>query len=149
MSQEDKKFSDSVKEKTEQVKQHLKDNKTTYVCCGVTGIVCFIGGKYLRRPIVIDFQPVITNAPVFNNHNVGNVVENTINNIGRLHKIVKRIKPDGTEEFFETVCEAAKTLADDYGIKVSSLQDRISKCANGHISDYKGDKFVFVGTGTR
>ena len=140
---------DDDSNKFEKFKQHLHDNKKVYlVGAGCLG-AGFIGGKFLRRPIVIDFRPVISNAPVFNNHNIGNVVENTINNVGYMHKIIKRIKPDGTEEIFETVNDAARKLAPEYGIKVSSTLDRISKVANGHIPDYRDDKFVFVGTGTR
>src|SRR3954464_4161014 len=51
-------------------KQHVEKNKTTYIVgagCLAGGIVV---GLYFRRPIVIDFQPIINNTPVFNNHNV-------------------------------------------------------------------------------
>lgn len=131
------------------VVEHVDAHKEAYLAGAGCLFVGFVGGKRFQRPIVIDFKPVINNAPVFNNHNIGNVVQNTINNVGRLHKIVKRIAPDGTETFFETVAEAAKELAPEYGIQASSAKDRISKVANGHIPDYRGDKFVFVGTGTR
>jgi hypothetical protein len=136
-------------ESVHKIIQHVEKNKNTYL----TGAGClgagFVFGKYYQRPIIIDFQPVINNAPVFNNHNIGNVVENTVNNIGHLHKIVKRIKPDGTVQFFESVNDAARELAPEYGIKASSTLDRISKVANGHIPDYRDDKFIFVGVGTR
>jgi hypothetical protein len=68
MSQEDatqddkQKLPELAKEKLARVRQHLKDNRKVYYACGATGVVCFFGGKYFRRPIVIDFKPVINNV---------------------------------------------------------------------------------------
>lgn len=140
---------EETNENFRRAKQHVTKYKIAYIGAPVVFGAGFIGGKYFQRPITIDFQPVINNTPVFNNHNIGNVVENTINNVGHLHKIVKRIKPDGTEQFFESVNDAARELAPEYGIKASSTLDRISKVANGHIPDFREDKFVFVGISTR
>ena len=136
-------------ESVRKIKTHFEVNGKLYL----VGAGCLTAGYLLRRPVkVINESP----APVFNNHVkpviapiMQNVVDNTVNHAGRLHKIVKRIGPDGAEELFETVGEAARELAPEYGIKASSAMDRISKVANGHLSDYKGDQFVFVGTGTR
>jgi len=140
MSQEDttqddkKKLPELAKEKAARVRQHLKDNKTTYILCGATGVVCFVAGKHLRRPIVIDFQPVIdiVNTPVFHNHNIGNVVENTINNVGPCCKVVKRLE-DG--KIWEKSIDAARELAEDKKIPLEKAKWLISRNANGAIPD--------------
>jgi len=142
---------DNNPSRMQRVKQHLKENKKTYLVGAGAGIVGTLGGLYFRRPIVIDFKPVIENvvAPVFNNHNHGNHLESTVNNAGHLHKIVRWIRPDGTSALFESVNEAARAVAQEYGIKDGSALDRVSKVANGHIPDYKENVFEFVGVGTR
>lgn len=49
------------------ISQHVQQNKTTYIAAPIFLGVGFVGGKYLQRPITVDFQPVINNSPVFNN----------------------------------------------------------------------------------
>jgi hypothetical protein len=70
MSQEDKKFSDSVKEKTERVKQHLKDNKKVYlVGAGCLTIGTSIGGAIVYRQlggIPLEIRQTAKNRAVIN-----------------------------------------------------------------------------------
>lgn len=131
-------------------KQHVEKYQIVYATMGGSALtlvaVKLFGGPQVIVKELPSLPTVINNAPVFNNQNVGNQL---VNNVGHLHKIVKRIKPDGTEELFETITDAAKELAPEYGIKTASAFDRISKVANGHLSDYKDDQFAFVGVGTR
>jgi hypothetical protein len=58
---------EETNETVRKISQHVQNNKTTYIAAPIFLATGFIGGKYLQRPITIDFQPVITNSPVFNN----------------------------------------------------------------------------------
>lgn len=129
--------------KYQKVKTHLQENKKFYLIAASGFVVGTATGVVLKtRPIQIINTVAPQIAPVFIN-------ENTVNNAGRLHKIIKRINADGTEDFWETIGEAARDLADDYGLKPSSMYQMISRCINGHIPDVHGDKFVTSGIGTR
>jgi hypothetical protein len=131
------------------VVEHVDEHKEAYLAGAGCLVVGFVGGKRFQRPIEVLVKPVFNNtvAPVMNN--IGNQLTSTVSNAGHMHKIIKRIKPDGSYEIFETVNDAAREVASEYGLKVSSALDRVSKCANGHIPDYRGEQFVFLGTGTR
>jgi|SRR3954447_8012788 hypothetical protein len=131
-------------------KQHVEKYQVVYATVGGSALT-LVAVKLFGRPQVIvkgdSSLPMVINntvAPV-----IAPVMNNVQNNTGHLHKIVKRIAPDGTEELFETVNDAARELAPEYGIKAASTLDRISKVANGHLPDYRGDRFIFVGIGTQ
>lgn len=137
-------------ESLRKVHQHVEKYQLVYAVAGSSALT-LVAVKLFGKPQVIvkgasELPMVINNtvAPV-----IAPVMTNIVNNAGHMHKIVKRIKPDGTEELFESLTDAAKELAPEYGIKTTSAFDRISKVANGHIPDYKGDQFIFVGVGTR
>lgn len=140
--------------KYQEIKRHVQDNQVVYaigsgVAIGAIGMLIF-----KSTPVNIESNIAPEIAPVFNNMPeispvFAPVFNNTVNNVGRLHKIVKRINPDGTEDYWETIGEAAKAVADEYGLKPSSAQQLISRCINGHIPHVHGDPFKTVGTGTR
>ena len=142
MSQEDrKKLPELVKEKAARVKQHMMENKTTYM----VGASCLVGGTavvlYFRRPIVIDFQPVINNAPniapVFNNH-----VEN---NLGRVSKIVRDVE---TGQEWQKLRYLAEEAAKKYGISYDSARVRLSNHLSGKTDNFFGRVYEIVGLRT-
>jgi hypothetical protein len=130
---------DDDKSKFERVKQHLRENKKTYILCGVTGVVCFAGGKYLRRPIVIDFQPVIdiTNAPVFNNH-----IEN---NLGRVSKIVRDVV---TGQEWAKIRYLAEEIAKEHGISYDHARTLVSQNVHGLRDHVFGKTYEIAGLRT-
>jgi hypothetical protein len=87
-----------VREKYEKVKQHLKDNRKTYI----VGASCLTVGYFLRRPQAL--------SPVFNN-TVAPVIENsptfinTVNNGGYARKIIRCIE---TDEMWPSMTKAAE-----------------------------------------
>lgn len=123
-------------ESVRKIKKHLQDNRQTYL----VGAGCLAGGYFLRRPnviTVINEATAPTISPVFNNSNVGNVVNNVVNNGGHMTKMVKRVS-DGT--IWETVTDAAE--ANDIPMSV------LSRHINGHKPDAHGEVFQIVGIGT-
>ena len=115
---------EGLKERVDRVKQHLKDNRTTYL----VGAGCLTVGYLLRKPQTIK---VISNgaAPVFNNTVkpvMNNVVHNTVNNGGHMTKIVKRVS-DG--DIWETVTEAAELASMAFHFR----------CCPRHLNGHKPD----------
>jgi len=127
------------------VKRHLQDNKKVYIVgTGFLG-VGFVGGKYFQRPIVIDFQPVINNAPTFNNHNVGNVVNNTVNNLGRLSKIVRDV---ATGEEWQKIRYLAEKIAAENGISIDNARVMLNRHFRGELPDVFGKTYEVAGIRT-
>ena len=96
---------EGVKERTNRVKQHLQENKTTYL----VGAGCLAAGYFLRKPQVIT---VISEgaAPVFNNTPLiapvmNNIVHNTVNNGGYSRKIIRCVE---TDELWPSMSKAAE-----------------------------------------
>ena len=124
------------------VKQHLQDNKKVYfVGAGFLG-VGFVGGKYFQRPIIIDFQPVINNRPVFNNHNIGNVVQT---NIGRVSKIVRDVE---TGEEWQKIRYLAEKIAEENGISYDSARVMLGKHFRGTLDRVFDKKYELAGLRT-
>jgi hypothetical protein len=123
---------DENKGRLDRVKRHLKDNKKTYL----VGAGCLAGGiavgLYFRRPIVIDFRPVITNnnLPTFNNTNL---VEN---HLGRVSKIVRDTE---TGKEWTKIRHLAEEIATEHGISYDSARTRISQHLHG-LSDHVFNK---------
>src|SRR4051794_34146 len=89
VAQEVKKQMSKFDQTVTSVKAHIRRHQTAYTVGGTAAVavpLAFVGGMYFRRPIEIinEVTPII--SPVFNNHNIGNVVENTVNNGGHLTK---------------------------------------------------------------
>lgn len=120
-------ISDSIKEKATRVKQHLKDNKTTYL----VGAGCLVAGYLLRKPSIV--APVFNNAvtPVFNNMPVFN---NTVNNGGYMRKIVRCLETD-------QMWPSMKAAAEATGNHLTMM----SRHCNGHVSDLNGLHYVIEG----
>jgi hypothetical protein len=136
MTQEDKKtLPELAKEKAARPRQHLKDNRKTYL----VGAGCFAAGYLLRQPRVITIvnhtAPAIT--PVFNNHNIGNVVSTVVNNGGHMHKIVQCLE---TGEIWTKVTDAAEAA----GTSLAYMSRHI----NGHKPDVFGKHYKIIGLGT-
>ena len=127
------------------VKRHLQDNKKVYfVGAGFLG-VGFVGGKYFQRPIVIDFQPVIQNTPTFNNHNIGNVVNNTVNNLGRVSKIIRDVE---TGEEWQKMRYLAEKVAAERGISYDHARTLISQNVHGLRDHVFGKTYEIAGLRT-
>lgn len=118
-----------------------------YYIAGASGAVCIVGTRLFFPPVVNNIieqvPPVI--SPVFNNHNIGNVVNNTVNNVGHQSKIVRRIE-DG--KIWEKSAEAARELAEEKGITLERAQWLISRNANGRIPDVFGEHYENFGLRT-
>lgn len=140
VAQEVKKQMSKFDQTVTSVKAHIRRHKTAYTVGGTAIAIAplaFVGGKYFQRPIVIDFNPTINNTPVFNNHNIGNVVHNTVNNGGHLHKMVKCLE---TGQIWESVTEAAEAA--------ETPLSYMSRHINGHKPDVFGKHYQIVGIGT-
>ena len=126
------------------VSYHLKDNKKVYLAGAGCICVGFVGGKYLQRPIVIDFQPVIDikNMPVFNNHNIGNAVEN---NLGRVSKIVRDTT---TGKEWQKMRYLAEEIAAEHGISYDSARVRLSQHLRGLSDHVFNKKYEYAGLRT-
>jgi hypothetical protein len=139
-TQDDKqKLPELAKEKLARVRQHLKDNRKIYYACGATGVVCFFGGKYFRRPIVIDFKPVINNvvAPVINNH-----VEN---NLGRISKIVRDV---ATGEEWQKIRYLAEKISAENGISIDSARVMLNRHFRGELETVFNKTYEIAGLRT-
>lgn len=122
---EDNQDSDNQESRFKRIKRHIKENKTTYLVGGV----CLGAGYFLRKPQVV--------GPVFNNHNIGNVVNTTVNNGGHMRKIVRCLE---TDEMWPSVSKAAE--AADMPIQI------MSKHINGHKDHIDGLHYVIEGLAT-
>ena len=117
---------EGLKERVDRVKQHLKDNRTTYL----VGAGCLAVGYFLRKPQTIK---VISNgaAPVFNNTPtiapvMNNIVHNTVNNGGHCTKIVRCL------ETGETLAVELTEAADEISQKHDISFDRARCTIQGH-----------------
>jgi len=131
-------------ESVRKIKKHLQDNQQTYL----VGAGCLVGGYLLRRPnviTVINEATAPTISPVFNNHNVGNVVNNVVNNVGPCCKVVKRLED---ERIWEKSIDAARELAEEKQIPLDKAKWLISRNANGAIPDVFGMHYRNIATHT-
>lgn len=119
-----KKFSEKVKEQAVKVKQHVRDNKTTYF----VGAGCLVAGYLLRRqlsPAVPALVNTINNNPVFNN---------TVNNGGYMRKIVRCLE---TDEMWPSMTKAAEAA----GHSLKTMSQHI----HGHTESLDGLHYVIEG----
>ena len=128
------------------IKTHLRENKSTYIACGVTAVVVGSVTYYFTKDanaakaateIVAD--TVVHNAPTMNNAVCWKPTMNVINFVERStpSKIVGLLDKDGNiVQAFASVNEAARQT----GHAVS----RISKNVNGHIPSVNGDVFIAI-----
>ena len=133
---------DDESSRFERVKQHLRDNKKVYLVGAGCLTVGVVGGKYFRRPIVIDFRPVISNAPVFNNHNIGNVVKN---NLGHVSKIVRDA---ATGEEWQKIRYLAEQIAAENGISVNSARNLLNRHFRGELDRVFDKQYEIAGLRT-
>jgi len=123
----------TVGTKYQKAKQHVQDNRNSYLA-GAGGLTVGALGVLLltRAPMQINntVTPVFNNMPVFNN-------SNTVNFGGYAHKIVKCIE---TGEIWEAVKDAAQTES----VSISSM----SKHLHGHTDHINGRHFEIIGLGT-
>lgn len=120
-------------------KKHVEKHKTAYAC-GATGIVCIFGTRTFARPTVItniieQAGPIV--APVFNNHNIGNVVNTTVNNGGHMRKIIRCIE---TDEMWPSMKAAAEATG--------NTLVNMSKHCNGHTDHLYGMHYAIEGLAT-
>lgn len=133
----------------ESIKTHLRNNKVTYIACGVTAVVV-AGVTYyvVRNSNVVKAvaaatteyvgDTVVHNAPTMNNticwkptmQNIVNFAEDSTPSrpVGLLGK------DGGIKMAFKSMNEAARQTGHNVGM--------ISKNVNGHLSDLNGDRFV-------
>ena len=134
------KLPEEAKTTVEKVKRHWERNKKSYyglaICTG-----CFIAGMRFKRPIKIDFQPVINVMPTMNN-TVNNVVEN---NLGPMSKIVRDV---ATGQEWQKIRHLAEEIAKEHGIPLSSARTILSKHLNGHSNDVFGKVYEISGLRT-
>jgi hypothetical protein len=118
------------------IKRHVKENKKVYFASAGTGACCLAVGLYFRRPIVIDFKPVIeiTNSPTFNNH-----IEN---NLGPMSKIVRDVM---TNEEWQKIKYLAEKIAKDQGISYDSARVMLGKHFRGELDDVFGRVYEIAG----
>lgn len=127
-------------ESVRKVTKHIEKHQVLYAS-GATGVLCIFGTRTFAKPTVVNniieqAAPVI--SPVFNNHNIGNVVNNVVNNGGHMHKIVQCLE---TGEIWEKVTDAAEAS----GTSLSYMSRHI----NGHKEDVFGKHYKIIGLGTR
>lgn len=117
-----------MKERIAKVKQHIKDNKKTYISCGVTGVVAVVGTL-----LVIDQKgspQIMTKAIGWRpraetNHVTITLVEKSTPS--------KPVHLKGTNLYFNSLSEAARETGHDLSA--------ISRQVNGHSASVKGDVF--------
>jgi|tagenome__1003787_1003787.scaffolds.fasta_scaffold20751142_2 hypothetical protein len=95
-------------ESVRKVTKHIEKHQVLYAS-GATGVLCIFGTRTFAKPTVVNniieqAAPVI--SPVFNNHNIGNVVNNVVNNGGYTRKIVRCIE---TDEMWPSMTKAASS----------------------------------------
>src|SRR4051794_21632689 len=111
VAQEVKKQMSKFDQTVGSVKAHIRRHQTAYTIGGTViaiAPIAFVGGKYFQRPIVIN------NTPVFNNHNIGNKIEQTVNLGGHCCKIVRDAAGSGkmwpmVKDFIEDVATENNT----------------------------------------
>jgi hypothetical protein len=126
-------------ESVRKVTKHIEKHQLLYAS-GATGVLCILGTRTFARPTVItnvieQAAPIV--APVFNNHNVGNIVNTTVNNGGPMHKIVQCIE---TGEIWEKVTDAANNA----GVTLQKMSQHL----NGHKDHVDGLHYKIIGLGT-
>lgn len=110
--------------------QHVLKYQLYYVS-GATALVSVAGMRVLSRPttitnIVEQAPPVI--SPVFNNHNIGNVVNNTVNNAGHCCKIVQDLE---SGKLWPTAKSLAMEIAEEHSITIERARWLLSRHTNG------------------
>lgn len=122
------------------VKQHVKKHQVVYAV-GTTAIVCFAVGTRFKRPINIDFNPVIDFKPVMNNV-VNNHVET---NIGRMSKIVRDA---ATGEEWQKIKYLAEKIAKEEGISVDSARNLLNRHFRGELATVFAKTYEIAGLRT-
>jgi hypothetical protein len=136
--------------KLENVKNHLKNNKVTYIACGVTAVVVSGVTYYftrntgaLKQSIEIVGETAVNNAPTINsslNYKPTNVINNIFEFVERStpSKQVGLLSEDGKtlKSAWSSISEAAR--------QTGHHPTMISKNVNGHIPSLNGDKFVAI-----
>ena len=142
------KIPESVKEKAERVKQHVQDNKMSYLIGGG----CFVAGYLLRKPQMITvvnetsppIAPVFNNmptiSPTFNNNN-----SSMVNFGGHLTKMVERV---GDGMLWKKVKTAAEEIAKENEVPFERAHWLLSRHLNGHIPNVYSVVYRPAGVGT-
>ena len=123
---------EGFKARIAQIKQHLQDNKATYLA----GAGCLVAGYLLRKPQIIEIvnNNTPTIAPVMNN-----IVNNTVNNGGHMRKIIKCLE---TGELWLSVTEAAKAQ----GKNISLMSQHLNH--PDVVSEINGQHFIIEALAT-
>lgn len=117
--------------KIQRIKQHFKDNKKSYIACGitavVTGVTVFLLGRNTSSAEIV--QKAIQ---------VGykNKVNQTVIKFIELSTPSKPVHLKGTNLYFNSISEASR--------KTGHSVSMISRNVNGHIPDVKGDIFELL-----
>lgn len=108
-----------------------------YYASGATAFISVAGMRILAKPTTItnllEQAPTVV-APVFNNHNIGNVVNNTVNNGGPMRKIIRCVE---TDEMWPSMSKAAS----DAGYSLQRMSDQI----HGRTEHLDGLHYVIEG----
>ena len=137
------KVPEEIKTRIARVKQHLLDNKTSYLI----GAGCLVTGYLIRKPQIItviseapSIAPVFNNLPVFNNDN-----SSTVNFGGYATKIVQRMSDS---KIWGKAGDAAYEIAEEHNIPYEYARQLLSKHTNGHLPDVFGEVYRTIGQGT-
>jgi hypothetical protein len=120
-----------MNKRIERIKEHLDENKTTYIACAVTAVGTSVIFFAASRTNV----SVVTNMPIAcwkprNTQVVLNFTERSTQS--------KPVHLVGTERYFDSLSDAAR--------KTGHSLSNISKVVNGQKSDIGGDVFELLQT---
>lgn len=123
-------------ESVRKVTKHIEKHQLLYAS-GATGVLCILGTRTFARPTVItnvieQAAPIV--APVFNNHNIGNIVNTTVNHGGYVRKIIRCVE---TDEMWPSMTKAAEAA----GHSLRSMSNQI----HGHTDHLDGFHYVIEG----
>lgn len=120
-----------IKEKFEQVKEHIKENKSAYISGGVCLVIGAVGGYTLfKNKEAAQFVQKIVQV------GVGNRANATIINFVERSTPSRPVHLVGTDLYFPSLSEAARQT----GHNVSM----ISKNVNGYLDSLNGDVFEAI-----
>jgi hypothetical protein len=135
--------------KIENIKSHLKNNKVTYIACGVTAVVVAGVTYYVTRNGEVSTKAVAATTEFFGDTVANNAPQQircykpTMNNIVNFvenstpSKRVGLLSPDGAiVRAFNSIGDAARSTGLDKG--------QISKNVNELIDSVGGQKFVLL-----
>jgi hypothetical protein len=117
-------------QRLEKLKTHFRENKTTYISCGITAVVVGAGALFLTQR---QQTALVDNKFAYRPRT--DVRQTTVNMVERSTPS-KPVHLVGTNLYFNSLSEAAR----ETGHPLST----ISKHINGHIPDVKGDVFEIL-----